>query len=93
VVSACQTGTNHLLVSFITGFLVLLKLARKLVKNVEPDESSVAEQDRWAGVIFTSIIAAVLLGCAINNIFCLPDILSGFLNPEYWALNKLGILH
>lgn len=69
--------------------IILYKLHKKFLKKKEiPYRSSMYDDNEFlrvamaAGAFIFIIIAAIAF-------FCFGDIVNGYFNPEYWALNKI----
>ena len=80
-------GLLYIALSLTAAYL----LWRAHVKMNKPQEdSSYSEYDTNDFIVILMTIMATLVGIAlIASIAYLPMILSGFFNPEYWALNKI----
>lgn len=53
----------------------------------DDNELSHYESEALAGLMF--VLAIVWIIFAIACFFCMEDIVNGYFNPEYWALNKI----
>jgi len=68
--------------------IVLWKVHKFLSSEEGRDKSRYSEYEELAGLpmIISGMIFAILVICGF---FCLGQIATGFINPEYYALNKI----
>ena len=67
----------------IIAIVALYKLTKHATKAVK--------EDGWDDIIFALIffIGLVLGAISVAYFFFIPEALSGFYNPEYWALKQI----
>jgi len=70
--------------------LMLYKIHRKLMKKDEGEygETGYSKYEEMATIpmIIGGIVFVIIFICAF---FCMGDVVNGYFNPEYWALNKV----
>ena len=89
--AAISAATDLLyLILVIIGLIVLIKLHFKfsIVKGDGWDNRSDYEKSDGLGIAM-ACIAVVLGGMFFVCFFSIGDIINGFVNPEYWALDKV----
>jgi len=82
--------TNLMQMVIIWGFgYVLYKIHRKLSKSNGYKHGGCL-YDEYDGIGIVMIIVAMVWSfLALAAFFCIGDVVNGFLNPEYWALNRV----
>ena len=76
------------LVLVILGGIVLYKVHKRLSKEVDGNNSIYYEAEEL--VIAPMVIAAIIWGVLfIICFFSIGTMVTGFLNPEYWALDEI----
>ena len=85
-VNATMTAIQEILIVLIG--VALWKVHKFLSSEEGRDESRYSEHEGLAGLpmIISGMIFAILVVCGF---FCLDQIATGFINPEYYALNKI----
>lgn len=85
-ISAASDLLYFILVVF--GGIVLYKVHRKLAKEEDDGDSIYYDLEEAAIVpmVFASIVWAILF---IVCFFSIDNIITGFFNPEYWALDEV----
>jgi hypothetical protein len=73
--------------------LALWKIHKRLLKKESKDEYSETWYEKYEeGAIIPMIIATIIFAILFIICFCcIDDIVNGYFNPEYWALER--ILH
>jgi len=85
MIASCIDILQYIILGVATYFFV--KLTKKFYLE--------SEEKQWDGIWFTipGIMGMALLIIWIVSFFCIQNTISGFLNPEYWALQKvLGLI-
>lgn len=88
--SVSATTTLLYLISVIILGIILYKAHRRFSKKAENDRynNTVYEDLEWPiGVMVIGGLGWLVLALAL--FFSFPDIINGYFNPEYWALNKI----
>jgi hypothetical protein len=84
------SATKHLLFFIITTIVgvLLFFLHKRLMKEDEYEDTVYddLEVKATAPMIIGAIIWAIFF---ITSLILLEDVITGFINPEYWALNKI----
>ncbi len=77
----------QMVIIFIATYF-LIKLHIKFNKETDDKHSIYYEHEEAAGIpmVIAGIVMAVLI---IIAFFCITDVVNGFFNPEYWALQKV----
>lgn len=72
----------------LLGFFVLYKIHLQLLKpNKSGRNNAYDDSDAYGFIMMASFI---VLCCILVILFCsIGDIVSGYFNPEYWALDKI----
>ena len=84
---SAATDLLYLVLIIITG-IVLFNIHKRLAKEDEHGDSAYFTFEEGAAV--PMIIGVIIWGILfIVCFFSIGDIINGFLNPEYWALNNV----
>ena len=85
MISACIDILQYIILGVATYFFV--KLSKKFYLE--------SKEEQWDGewIVIPGTIGIALLIIWIVAFFCIQNTISGFVNPEYWALQKiLGLI-
>ncbi len=73
--------------------IILFRIHKKMmvVKEYENGYGKESGYEHYnVGAILPMVVGCfVLVVFSIISFLCIPDVVSGFFNPEYWALNKV----
>ena len=85
--AACDLLVLAVLIAACVGFAMWLRYSARCV--AEADDTSGAEFGWGTSVILSGIAFAITLGVFLCAICSIDVTLSGFFNPEYWALKQV----
>lgn len=80
---AAYTNLSVIIFTILFGISILLtnRYYKKTAKYVNKDNNWTVET-----IVFMVVIFAILL---IASAVCIPPMINGFFNPEYWALQEV----
>jgi H+/gluconate symporter-like permease len=83
-------GIILIIIVLIFGYL-LFKLHKKLIEKPKNDNYNYSYYEKYElGATFPMVFLAIIwVSCLIISMLNIHSIITGFLNPEYWALQKI----
>jgi hypothetical protein len=81
-------GQLILLVCSTIAVLVFLYIGTTTIWRAETQEGKATKKQVWL-IVMSLIIALIATIVFLGTVWHVPDILTGFKNPEYWALKEL----
>jgi len=72
------------------GWFLYKTHKRLMKKDGEGDYAKTYYEKYEAGAVIPMVIGAIVFAIFfLASFFCIPDVINGYFNPEYWALDKI----
>ena len=72
------------------GWFLYKTHKRLMKKDGEGNYAKTYYEKYEAGAVIPMVIGAIIFAIFfLASFFCIPDVINGYFNPEYWALDKI----